>query len=189
MSTDAGERFEVRTDRQALRRFVRWMTVFSIGTSVVYVAALGTMVGLTIRSVGGFAVPMAGGALLAVLAYFFGRYDSVGGALGRLRKRQEIDVVLVLDQAGLWMPVPGTAAREVRLPWSAVGDVRIRRVLFQRIVSIAARPGVTAEHPGTVGLDDPRVRRYVYRPGLALGTRFTNTNPDAVVAAIHRLRH
>ena len=52
------------------------------------------------------------------------------------------------------------------------------------VVAIRVRPGAT----GVVGLDDPEVLRVATGPGLVLGTRFTDSDPEAVLAAIERFR-
>jgi hypothetical protein len=39
-----------------------------------------------------------------------------------------------------------------------------------------------------VGLDDPAVLRVATGPGLLLGTRFTDSDPETVLAAINRFR-
>jgi hypothetical protein len=182
------DRFEVRTDRAALRRYVRRRAWLLGSLGVVQMAAFGLLVGISIGSAGGLAYPVAGGAILGAVGYLFGYAGAATGPVPRLRKRLALDRVLALDPAGLWMPVLMTEAREVRLPWAAVGDVTTRRVFRHTIVTINARPGVDAGFPGAVGLADPAVLRLVTGPGLQLGLRFTDTDAETVLAAIHRLR-
>jgi len=183
------DRFEVRTDTAALRRYIRRRTWLLTSLGVLQLAAIGALVGLTIGSAGGLAYPLVGGALLGAFAYGFGYLGARTGPLPRLRQRLELDRVLLMDPAGLWMPVPTSAAREVRLPWTAVGDVTTRRVFRHTVVSIRTRPGVGPGHPGAVGLDDPVILRAATGPGLQLGTRFTDSDGAAVLAAINRFRH
>jgi hypothetical protein len=69
-----------------------------------------------------------------------------------------------------------------------VGDVTGRPVGGHTVVSIRTRPGAGADFPGAAVLGDPVVARAATGPGLQVGTRFTDTNGDTLLAAIHHFR-
>jgi hypothetical protein len=180
--------FEVRTDRAALRRYVRRMSWLIVGGNAVTTMLIGVLGGLAISGLDGLLVPIVGGALLAGLAFANGCVTLTTGGLGRLRRRQAQDTVLIVDAAGIRMPVPTGAAGEVFLPWSLVGDVDRRSLFRHTVFAIKGRPVVRADHPGAEGLHDPVILRAVAGPGLHLGTRFLTADADAIAATIERYR-
>jgi hypothetical protein len=179
---------EVRTDRTALRRYVRRMTWLIVGGNAVVTMLLGVLVGLAISGFDGLLAPVLGGALLAGLAFANGCLTLTGGGLGHLRRRREQDLVLTVDASGIRMPVPTSDAGEVFLPWPLVGDVERRSVLRHPVLAIKGRPVVRADHPGAAGLHDPVIMRAVTGPGLQLGTRFLTVDADTIAATIERYR-
>jgi hypothetical protein len=178
------ERFEVRTDRAALRRYIRRRMWVLTALNIVQMAMLGALLGLVGGTIGGIAAPLISGAVVGAFACGFGYIGALTGPLPRLRKRLLLDRVLVLDPDGLWLPMSAEWGNEVRLPWAAVGDVTSRRIVRHPVVAIRVRPGVS----GVVGLDDPEVLRVATGPGLVLGTRFTDSDTETVLAAINRFR-
>lgn len=179
---------EVRTDRAALRRYVRRMSWLIVGGNAVLMMLIGVLVGLAISGFDGLLVPMLGGALLAGVAFANGCVTLTSGGLGQLRRRREQDLVLVVDASGIRMPVPTSDAGEVFLPWSLVGDVDRRSIFRHTVFAIKGRPVVRADHPGAEGLHDPVILRAVAGPGLRLGTRFLTVDADTIAATIERFR-
>lgn len=182
------ERFEVRIDAARLRRHIRVRTAVLVFFGAVQMAGFGVIVGMIASLSDGLAVPLAAGAVLGAFAFLFGYAGARNGPMARLRQRLDLERVLVLDAAGLSMPLTGGWGREIRVPWPAVGDVTARRIFRHDVVSIKVRPGVGPGQPGVVGLDDRQTLRVATSHGLALGTRFTDSDAAAIQAAIARFR-
>jgi hypothetical protein len=181
------ERFEVHTDKRRLRRYIRVRTTILVFLSAVQMAGLGMVVGLTSSLDDGLKVPLIGGAAVGAFAFLYGYASALTGPMARMRRRLELDRVLVVDAEGFSMPLTGGWGREIRVPWPAVRDVTARRFFRHHIVSIKLRSGVREDDPGVAGLDRSSLRVAISR-GLALGTKFTDSDAEAIQAAIHHFR-
>jgi hypothetical protein len=186
MSMD--ERLHVRTDRRALRGYVRRMSWLIVGGNAVATMLVGVLWGLAVSGSDGLLLPVVGGAVIAGLGFANGCATLTTGVLGRLRSRRDQHTVLIVDATGIRMPVPASDAGEVFLPWSLVGDVDRRAVSRYTLFAIKGRPVVRADHPGAEGLHDPVIMRAVAGPGLQLGTRFLTADADTIATTIERFR-
>src|SRR5690349_18092705 len=103
----------VRTDRKALRRYVRRMSWLIVGANVAVMMMVGVLWGMATSGSDRLLLPMVSGALVAGLAFANGCATVTSGGLGRLRRRREQDTVLIVDAQGIRMPVPSSDAGEV----------------------------------------------------------------------------
>jgi hypothetical protein len=179
------ERFELRTDRVALRRLYRRLFWLLVPANVFLAAALGAQAGLLASILESTTSSVLYGAGFGVLIFGLAGTVFGQGSLAWLRVRRVIDPVLVVDRRGLWLAVPQSDAGSVFLPWPAVGQVVTRRHLRHTILSIRLGPGIRPDHPGAFGLDDRKIWRHLNRRGLQVGPQGTNATGEQILAAIN----
>jgi hypothetical protein len=180
-----GERFELRTDRVALRRLYRRLFWLIVPVNLLLAAVLGAQVGLLANVLDSTTSAMLYGAGFGLLIFGLAWTVFGQGSLAWLRIRRVIDPVLVADRRGVWLAVPQSDAGSVFLPWPAVGQIVPRRSLRHTVLSIRLAPGIRPDHPGASGLDDRRIWRHLNRQGLQVGPQGTNATGDQVLAALH----
>jgi len=178
------DRFEVRTDRAALRRSVRRLTVTTLIGNAVLITVIGVQVGWLINALDSIVLALVLGGALTLLAFAHGCLTLGYGPVAALRQRLVLDRVMVVDRAGIWLAAPQTDAGSAFLPWSAVGTVGPRRTLGAKVVSIRLRSGIQQDHPGSYGLRDPRIWKWVNGPGLQVGTKGATATGESIRAAI-----
>ncbi|WP_182112332.1 hypothetical protein [Actinotalea sp. JY-7876] len=168
MAVLTNDRLEVGSDRRALDAVVRTVTASLLVSGGGLAAVLGLLAALALTS----AEP---GRSLGVGAVFglacFGLGALAFAATGGVRARRDVGTVLVADAAGLWMAVPGSDAGHVYLPWSAVAPLRETVKGTHSVFAVSVLPHVRPDHPGAVGLDDPRIWKQLRRTGLRVGTK------------------
>jgi hypothetical protein len=178
------DRFEVRTDRAALRRTVRRATMITLISNAVLMAVIGVLVGAAINVLDSFPVALALGGLVSLVGFANGCVQLGMGPMAALRQRQALDRVMVVDRAGIWIAAPQTDAGSAFLPWPVVGAVGPRRRPGSAVVTVRVRPGVQPDHPGAYGLGDPLIWKWLNGPGLQVGTKGATATGEDIIAAI-----
>lgn len=180
-----GERFELRTDRVALRRLYRRQFWLLVPVNVFLAAVLGAQAGLLASVLDSTTSAVLYGAGFGVLIFVLAWTVFGQGTLAWLRVRRVIDPVLVVDRRGIWLAVPQSDAGSAFLPWPAIGQIVTRRHLRHTILSIRLRPGIEPNHPGASGLDDRKIWRHVSRRGLQVGPQGTSATGEQILAALN----
>lgn len=183
-SEDA-ERFELRTDRVALRRLYRRLFWLLVPVNVFLAAVLGAQAGLLAGVLDSMTSAVLYGAGIGVLIFGLGWTVFGQGSLAWLRVRRVIDPVLVVDRRGIWLAVPQSDAGSAFLPWPVVGQIVTRRHLRHTILSVRLVPGIRPDHPGAFGFDDRKIWRHVNRQGLQIGTQGTSATGEQILTALH----
>jgi len=180
------DHFVVRIDRPALRRLTTRTAAVAVVLHSVVVAVVGAAVAVMVlpSDAGGAPLRAGVGAGIALFAYAVGAVHVGLGALSLLRLRQGMDRLLSAGLDGLWMSVPQSDAGSVFLPWTAVGVVSATDVLLR----VRIQAGTMRFHPGSVGLDDPKIWRALNGNGLLVDMRDADAEPDDILNAVSYFR-
>ncbi|GIJ50702.1 hypothetical protein Val02_75880 [Virgisporangium aliadipatigenens] len=183
--TQADDQFVVRIDRPALRRLTtRTAAVAVLLHSIVVAVVGGTAAVMVLTGAGSTVLKAAVGAGIALFAYAVGAIHVGLGTLSLLRLRQGMDRLLSAGLDGLWMAVPQSDAGSVFLPWTAVGVVSATDLWLR----VRIQAGTMKFHPGSVGLDDPKIWRALNGNGLLVDMRDANAESDDILNAVSYYR-
>ena len=97
-------------------------------------------------------------------------------------QRTALAVAMVVSNHGIWIAGPGHGS--IALPWSAIADIGMRRLMGRRVLGITPAPGVGPTTPGVEAPDDARLWRLVHRRGLVLGFGGIDTDAATLTRAI-----
>ena len=173
----APDRLVVRTDRRLVGRLVRRANVVPLLVALTVCAVLGGSIGAVLTTLEGGGEALLAGALggvvIALGAFMTGFVVYLLEAVVHMVHR-EVDVMAVIEPAGMHLAAPGTDVGSFYLPWDAVESIVPRRRGVRAQLTVRAAPGLRRDHPGARGLEDDvlwdalRKRGYNVRTGTAL---------------------